>query len=137
MIIPVITLTIMPPNMTIRRCQAGLARNSQGCGSEANWAVSMDSSTMPEIFTNPPSGIAPMEYSVSPHWKPMIFGGKPMENFSTRMPKSLAVSKCPSSCSPTRIDNPRSSWPTIIKVSIYFDLSKFSVNSLDFRSVSM
>ena len=93
MTIPVITLTIIPPNITISLCQAGFALNSQGWGSEESWAVSMDSSTIPDIFTKPPKGIAPIEYSVSPHWNPAIFGGNPIENFSTLMPNILAVNK--------------------------------------------
>src|SRR5690606_38297557 len=104
--IPVTILTATPPSITINLCQAGFALNSQGCGSEANCSVSMDSSTIPEIVTNPPNGMAPMEYSVSPHLKPTIIGGKPIENFSTSMPNILAVSRWPNSCNPTRIERP-------------------------------
>ena len=48
-----------------------------------------------------------------------IFGGKPIENFSTLIPKDLAATMWPHSCTPTKIDSPRSSCPTITKVSIY------------------
>ena len=58
--------TVTPPNITIKRCQAGLERNSQGCGSALNWSVSIDSSIIPEIFTYPPRGNHPIPYSVSP-----------------------------------------------------------------------
>lgn len=64
------------------------------------------------------SGIAPIEYSVSPYWNPQILGGKPIEYFSTLIPNALAASKCPNSCNPTNIDSPNKSWATMINTSI-------------------
>ena len=58
--------TITPPSIMISLCQAGLLLNSQSCGSFLRFSVSKLSSTIPEIFTYPPSGSAPIPYSVSP-----------------------------------------------------------------------
>ena len=44
-------LTVTPPIIIIRRCQAGLERNSQGLGGSFSASVSILSSTIPEIFT--------------------------------------------------------------------------------------
>ena len=43
--------TTTPPTITMRRCQAGLLRNSHGSGSVLSCVVSSDSSIMPAIFT--------------------------------------------------------------------------------------
>jgi len=109
MITPVITFTTIPPIITMSLCQAGFDLNSQGCGSEDIASTSIDSSIIPDIFTKPPNGIAPKEYSVSPNVFPQIFGGNPIENFSTLIPKALAASKCPISCKPTKIESPSNS----------------------------
>ena len=63
---PTTTFTNTPPNMMMRRCHAGLDLNSQGCAGCANCSLSIDSSTIPEIFTKPPSGNQPIPHSVSP-----------------------------------------------------------------------
>ena len=48
---------------------------------------------MPVIFTKPPSGIAPIPYSVSPIRFETSFGGKKRKKRSTRMPTALAAAK--------------------------------------------
>ena len=50
------------------------------------------------ILTKPPKGNSPMQYSVSRPRNRTSFGPKPMENISTLTPKTLAHTKCPSSC---------------------------------------
>ena len=51
MAIPSNKFTVTPPTMMIRRCHAGLLRNSQGSAGFASWSLSMLSSIMPLIFT--------------------------------------------------------------------------------------
>ena len=92
-IIPVITLRITPPSITINLCQAGFALNSQCSGFLLTCFVSNDSSIIPEILTKPPSGIEPRPYSVPLYLKLKILGGKPIKYFSTLMPNILAVIK--------------------------------------------
>src|SRR5215207_8878894 len=53
---------------------------------------------MPVIFTKPPSGIAPIPYSVSPRLTDHSFGGKKRKKRSTRMPTALAATKWPNTC---------------------------------------
>ncbi len=53
---------------------------------------------MPVIFTKPPSGMAPIPYSVSPRRNLAIAGGKKRKKRSTRIPTALAAVKCPNSC---------------------------------------
>ena len=48
---------------------------------------------MPVIFTKPPSGIAPIPYSVSPRVIETTLGGKKRKKRSTRIPTSLAAVK--------------------------------------------
>ena len=52
---------------------------------------------MPVIFTYPPSGIAPIPYSVSPRRTLKRSGGKNRQKRSTRMPTALAAVKWPNS----------------------------------------
>ena len=56
-----IILKITPAVITTIRCQTGLLRYSQGSGSLFRNSVSILSSTMPEILTYPPNGVAPMQ----------------------------------------------------------------------------
>ena len=51
MAMPSSRFTVTPPTMMMRRCHAGLLRNSQGSGGLAICSLSMLSSTMPLIFT--------------------------------------------------------------------------------------
>jgi hypothetical protein len=97
-------LNTTPAEITTIRCHTGFERNSHGCGSLAANSASMLSSTIPEILTYPPSGIAPSRYSVSPMVFPNTRGGNPIENCSTRIRKSLAARKWPSSW--TKISSP-------------------------------
>ena len=53
-------LTVTPPSIMIRRCHAGLERNSQGFGGWDICSVSMLSSIIPAIFTYPPRGSHPI-----------------------------------------------------------------------------
>ena len=62
---------------------------------------------MPVIFTYPPSGIAPIAYSVSPRRTLSSFGGKNSEKRSTRMPTAFATAKWPSSWSTISATMPR------------------------------
>ena len=55
------TFMITPAEMTIMRAHIGFARNSHGCGSLAAKSVSKLSSTIPAIFTYPPTGIHEMQ----------------------------------------------------------------------------
>ena len=61
---------------------------------------------IPVIFTKPPSGIAPIPYSVSPRLMLTIFGGKNRKKRSTRIPTAFAAVKCPTSW--RMISEPRS-----------------------------
>ena len=92
--------TVTPPSIIIKRCQVGFERNSQGFGSSAICALSIDSSIMPEILTYPPNGSQPMPYSVSPIFflKRANLMSKNRKNFYTRVPKRRAGIKCPNSC---------------------------------------
>ena len=123
-----------PAEMTKARARSGWASKSEGRGSPAapeerrerararesrrrgvrlSFAASdpppsmcsMTSSSIPCIFTYPPSGMAEMTYSVPPRSNPRMRGPRPMEKRSTPIPTDLAAQKCPSSC--TRIRTPR------------------------------
>src|SRR5262245_47334935 len=59
------------------------------------------------IFTKPPSGRRPRQYSVSRPCRRSTLGPKPMENVRTFTPKTFANTKCPSSC--TKISTEQSS----------------------------
>ena len=48
---------------------------------------------IPVIFTKPPSGTAPIPYSVSPRLMLTSFGGKKRKKRSTLMPVALAAAK--------------------------------------------
>jgi hypothetical protein len=54
---------------------------------------SISSGFIPVIFTKPPSGIAPIPYSVSPRLMLISFGGKKRKNRSTRIPVHFAAAK--------------------------------------------
>jgi hypothetical protein len=73
-------------------------------------------SSMPAIFTYPPSGRAEMTYSVSPRRNPITFGPKPMENRGTSMSTHFAVMKWPSSW--TKMRTPRTTIVARIVVSM-------------------
>jgi len=49
------------------------------------------------IFTKPPNGSSPTQYSVSLPRMRRIFGPKPIENVSTLTPNTFAKAKCPDS----------------------------------------
>ena len=59
---------------------------------------SLTSSSSPIILTYPPIGNKPIEYLVSFPSVENILGPIPIENSSTLIPFTLAIIKCPSSC---------------------------------------
>ena len=114
---PKIRFTVTPPIIIIRRCQAGLLLNSQGCAGFAICSLSILSSIIPAIFTYPPKGSHPIPYTVSPIFflKRANLTSKKRKNFSTLVLNNFAGIKCPNSCSITKKDKLRMSCPALIK----------------------
>ena len=77
-----------PAASTMKRCHRGLAVKARG---------SSLSPSSPSMAQKPPMGRARRLYSVSPFFRLNRVGPMPMEYSFTRMPKSLAALKCPSS----------------------------------------
>src|SRR6266542_4495782 len=69
----------------------------------------------PAILTYPPSGSAPIPYSVSPRRKLTIVGLNPSWNFRTRIPIRLAARKWPSSCTNTRTPKTKANDKSVVK----------------------
>ena len=76
-----------PITRTWKRCHFVFERNSSGA------PVRESSTVSPAIFTYPPSGIALMQYSVSPRRNDSSFGPKPSEKVRTRTPIRRAIMK--------------------------------------------
>ena len=127
-------LNSTPPAITRRRCQAGLERNSHGCGSCLSISVSMDSSIIPLILQYPPNGSQPIPYSVSlslnfgnsfvNHLEVLVLNSltppasKKRKNLSTRIPKMRAKKKCPNSCIAISTDKAMITCSTFINIAI-------------------
>ncbi len=88
--------TFMPgPAMTMTMRFHSFWDSNVRCRSSGKMASRLLPSS--SIFTNPPNGRTPMQYSVS---RPRIFtsfGPKPTEKVSTFTPKIFANAKCPAS----------------------------------------
>ena len=77
---------------------------------------------MPVILTKPPSGSALTPYSVSPRLVDQSVVPKPTKNWVAFMPKALAVTKCPASCSMTETSNATTKMSTPIRKLIVLTL---------------
>src|SRR5215467_848258 len=88
-----------PALSTMIRCHPGLRRNDRGSSAGSTSSRSV----IPTIFTNPPAGIALMPYSVSPFLRDQSVCPNPTKNWVAFIPNSLAVAKCPASCSMTEM----------------------------------
>ena len=102
---------ITPAEITNVLAHMGLPSKSPGLGWRGSAATSpsspsspaapsappssrpVTSSSIPPIFTYPPSGTQLITYSVSPHWKPNIVGPKPIEKRCTSIPTDFAAMK--------------------------------------------
>ena len=67
------------------------------------------------ILTKPPTGSALTPYSVSPRRVDQIVEPKPTKNWVAFMPKALAVTKCPASCSITETSKATTKMSTPIR----------------------
>jgi len=76
-------------------------RFQRACASKVRWRSSGRIGSLcllsSSIFTKPPKGKRPTQYSVSLPRMRRTFGPKPIEKVSTLTPKILAKAKCPDS----------------------------------------
>ena len=98
------------------------------------FSSSGDNSSLPDSprsLTNPPKGIQESTYSVSPIFRPKIFGPKPRENFKTPTPEILAARKWPNSWTKIRIPSKTIKEIKVITISsflLFFQFPSWPIN---------